>query len=138
MERSLVLIKPDAMERNLGCTILSRVESKGLKLIGLKLLHVDKALAHRHYAVHTGKPFFDGLIAYITSTPIIAAAFQGENAVQRIRDIMGATDPAKAAQGTIRRDFGESIERNSVHGSDSKENGEKEVGLFFKTAELFD
>ncbi len=138
MERSLVLIKPDAMERNLGCTILSRIESNGLKLIAQKMLHVDKELAHRHYAVHKGKPFFEGLIAYITSTPIIAAAFQGENAIQRIRDIMGATDPAKAAPGTIRRDFGVSIERNSVHGSDSKENGEKEVSLFFNPAEIYD
>ena len=138
MERSLVLIKPDAMERNLGCTILSRIESRGLKLVALKMLHVDKDLAHKHYAMHVGKPFFNGLIAFITSAPIIAAVFQGENAVEAIRNAMGVTDPAQADPGTIRRDFGLNIERNSVHGSDSKENAEREISLFFKPGEIFD
>jgi len=138
MERSLVLIKPDAMERNLGCTILSRIESRGLRLVALKMLHVDKDLAHKHYAMHVGKPFFNGLIAFITSAPIIAAVFQGENAVEAIRNAMGVTDPAQAVPGTIRRDFGLNIERNSVHGSDSKENAEREISLFFKPGEIFD
>lgn len=138
MERSLVLIKPDAMERNLGCTILSRIESRGMRLVALKLLHVDKKLANKHYSMHVGKPFFNGLIDFITSRPIIAAVFKGENAVEAIRNIMGATDPSKAAAGTIRRDFGLNIEHNSVHGSDSKENAEREISLFFKDNEIFD
>jgi len=138
MERSLVLIKPDAMERNLGCTILSRIESRGLKLVALKMLHVDRDLSHKHYAMHVGKPFFNGLIAFITSAPIIAAVFQGENAVEAIRNAMGVTDPVQAVPGTIRRDFGLNIERNSVHGSDSKENAEREISLFFKPGEIFD
>jgi nucleoside-diphosphate kinase len=138
MERSLVLIKPDAMERNLGCTILSRIESRGLKLVALKMLHVDRDLSHKHYAMHVDKPFFNGLIAFITSAPIIAAVFQGENAVEAIRNAMGVTDPVQAVPGTIRRDFGLNIERNSVHGSDSKENAEREISLFFKPGEIFD
>jgi nucleoside-diphosphate kinase len=101
------------------------------------MLHVDKALAERHYAVHKGKSFFNDVIAYITSTPIVAAAFEGENAVERIRKIMGATDPAKAAPGTIRKDYGLDLQRNSIHGSDSPENGEKEVALFFTKKEIF-
>lgn len=138
MERSLFLIKPDAMERNLGCAILSRIESRGLRLVALKMLRVDKNTAHKHYAMHIGKPFFNGLIAFTTSAPIIAAVFQGENAVEAIRNAMGATDPAKAGTGTIRRDFGLNIERNSVHGSDSKENAEREISLFFRNSEIFD
>jgi nucleoside-diphosphate kinase len=137
MEKSLVLVKPDAMQRNLGCTVLSRFESKGLKLIALRMLHVDEALAKRHYAVHAGKPFFPGLITYITSYPILAAVYEGENAVDNIRKIMGATDPKKAEPGTIRHDFGLDIERNSVHGSDSKENAEKEISLFFAGRDVF-
>jgi nucleoside-diphosphate kinase len=137
MEKSLVLVKPDAMERNLGCTVLSRFESKGLKLVALKMLHVDEALAKRHYAVHASKPFFSGLIKYITSYPILAAVFEGENAVENIRKIMGSTDPKKAEPGTIRRDFGLDIERNAIHGSDSKENAEKEINLFFTKKEIF-
>ncbi len=137
MERSLVLVKPDAMERGLAGAIIARLQVEGLKLVGLKMLHMDKALAERHYAVHKGKPFFDGLLKYMTSTPIVAAAFEGENAVERIRKAMGATDPAKAAPGTIRKDFGIDLQRNSIHGSDSPENGAKEIALFFKKNELF-
>ncbi|MBI2829748.1 MAG: nucleoside-diphosphate kinase [Chloroflexi bacterium] len=137
MERSLVLIKPDAMERNLGTTILSRIESQGLKLAALKMIHMDKALAEKHYAVHKEKPFFKGLITFITSTPIIAAVFQGEKTVEKVRNIMGATDPAKSAPGTIRREFAIDVERNSIHGSDSVENAEKEIKLFFKDSEIF-
>jgi nucleoside-diphosphate kinase len=137
MERSLVLIKPDAMERGLAGVIIGRLQAEGLKLIAIKMLHVDKALAERHYAVHKGKSFFNDLLDYITSTPIVAAAFEGEGAVERIRKIMGATDPAKAAPGTIRKDYGLDLQRNSIHGSDSPENGEKEVALFFKKKEIF-
>jgi nucleoside-diphosphate kinase len=137
MERSLVLVKPDAMQRNLGCTVLSRFEEKGMKLVALRMLRVDDALAKRHYAVHSAKPFFAGLITYITSYPILAAVYEGENAVEAIRKIMGSTDPKKAEAGTIRRDFGIDIERNSIHGSDSKENAEKEINLFFRKDQLF-
>ena len=137
MERSLVIVKPDAMERQLAGAILSRLQAEGLKLIALKMLHMDKALAERHYAIHKGKSFYNDLIAYITSTPIVAAAFEGEDAIARIRKIMGATDPAKAAPGTIRKDYGLDIQRNSTHASDSPENGEKEIALFFTKKELF-
>lgn len=131
MERSLVLIKPDAVTRGLSGAILARLESKKMKLIGLRMLHMDKALAERHYAVHKGKPFFDGLVTYITSAPIVAAVFEGEKAVEVIRKTMGATDPARAEKGTIRADFGIDIERNSVHGSDAPDTAEREISLFF-------
>jgi len=138
MERSLVLIKPDAMQRGLAGTIISRLEKEGMKPVTLKMLHMDDALARRHYAIHEGKPFFEGLIAYITSTPIIAIVFQGKDAVEVIRKAMGATDPAKAGAGTIRADFGTDIQNNAVHGSDSVETAEKEIGLFFDEDEIFD
>jgi len=137
MERSLVLIKPDAMERELAGAIIGRIQQEGLKLKGLKMLRLDRPLAERHYAVHKGKSFFIDLIDYITSTPIVAAAFEGENAVERVRKLMGATDPAKAAPGTIRKDYGLDVQRNSTHASDSPENAEKEIALFFKKSELF-
>ena len=137
MERSLVLIKPDAMQRGFGGTIISRLEKLGFKLVALKMLHMDRALAGRHYAVHKDKPFFENLVNYITSAPIIAAVFEGEGAVAAIRKAMGATDPAKAEPGTIRADFGLNIEHNSVHGSDSVETGEKESKLFFTEDEIF-
>jgi len=137
MERSLVLIKPDAMERELAGAIIGRIQQEGLKLRGLKMLRLDRSLAERHYAVHKGKAFFNDLIDYITLTPIVAAAFEGENAVERIRKLMGATDPAKATPGTIRKDYGLDVQRNSTHASDSPENAEKEIALFFKKNELF-
>jgi nucleoside-diphosphate kinase len=137
MERSLVLVKPDAMERQLAGAILSRLQAEGLKLIALKMLHMDKALAEKHYAVHKGKSFYNDLIAYMTSSPIAAAAFEGEDAIARIRKAMGATDPAKAAPGTIRKDYGLDGLRNSTHASDSPENGEKEIALFFTKKEIF-
>ena len=138
MEMSLVLIKPDAMERGLATEILSRLEGAGLKLVALRMLHMDKALAERHYAIHRDKPFFKDLVEYIISTPIVTAVFSGEGAVDRIRELMGATDPAKAADGTIRKDFGLDIQRNSTHASDSPENAEKEIEIFFTTKEIFD
>jgi nucleoside-diphosphate kinase len=131
MDRTLILVKPDAMERNLGGAILARLEAAGLKITALKALKVDEALANKHYAVHTGKPFFKDLIAYITSYPIIAAVFEGKNAVETARKTMGATDPKKADAGTIRRDFGLDLQRNSVHGSDSAANAEIEIALYF-------
>lgn len=137
MERSLVLIKPDAMERGLAGTIISRLESHGLKLVAIRMLHLDKELAERHYAIHKEKPFFKGLVDYITSAPIIASVFTGENAIVAIREIMGPTDPAKAEPGTIRGDFGVDIEHNSIHGSDSPGTAEQEIRLFFRDDEIF-
>ena len=136
MERTLVLVKPDALERNLGGAILARVEAAGLKIVALKVLRVDEALAHKHYAVHAGKSFFKDLIDYITSYPIIAAVFEGKDAVAVARKTMGATDPKKAEPGTIRRDFGIDLQRNAVHGSDSADNAEVEISLFFKKNEF--
>jgi nucleoside-diphosphate kinase len=136
MDRTLILVKPDAMERNLGGAILARLETAGLKIVALKMLHVDEALANKHYAVHAGKPFFKDLIEYITSYPIIAAVFEGENVIDTARKTMGATDPKKADAGTIRKDFGLDIQRNSVHGSDSLENAAIEIKLYFTAKEI--
>lgn len=138
MERSLVLIKPDAMKRNLAGQIIGRFEQRGLKPVALKMLHMDETLAKRHYAVHEGKPFFADLVKYITSTPIVAIVFEGEKAIELIRKTMGATDPKKAEKGTVRADFGLDIQNNAVHGSDSPENAAKEIKIFFKDKEIFD
>jgi len=137
MEKSLVLIKPDAVQRDLVGTIITRLERQGLKLVAIKMLHLDKAIARRHYAIHKDKPFFNSLVDYISSAPIVAAVFAGEGAIAVIRKIMGATDPAKAETGTIRADFGVDIEHNSVHGSDSMETAVKEIKLFFSEDEIF-
>ncbi len=137
MEKSLVLIKPDAIQRGLAGTIITRLEKQGLKLVAIRMLHLDKTLARRHYAVHKDKPFFSGLVDYISSAPIVAAVFEWEGAIAVIRKMMGATDPAKAEAGTIRGDFGLDIEHNSVHGSDSVETAEKEIKLFFSEDEIF-
>jgi len=138
MERSLVLIKPDAIQRGLAGEIISRLEEKGLKIVAMKMLHIDKNLAQRHYAIHEGKAFFNDLVNFITSSPIIAIVFQGKNAVQIIRQMMGETDPVKARSGTIRGDFGIDIGYNLVHGSDSLENASTEIELFFQTEEILD
>ncbi len=137
MERTLILVKPDAIKRNAGGNILARFESNGLKIIGLKMLHIDKALAEKHYEMHIGKAFFKDLLAYITSTPVIAAVLEGDGAIEKARKIMGTTDPAKAAEGTIRKDFGLNIQENAVHGSDSPESATREIALYFKDSELF-
>lgn len=137
MERSLVLIKPDAIQRGLIGTIIARLEGRGLKLVALKMLHMDKALAKRHYAIHRDKPFFNSLVNYISSAPIIAIIFEGREAVEVIREAIGATDPAQAEAGTIRGDFGLDIERNTIHGSDSVETAEGEIKLFFSEDEIF-
>ena len=138
MERSLVLIKPDAMERGLGGTIIGRLQQQGLKLQALKMLHVGEDLAKRHYAIHKDKPFFNDLVEYITSTPIIACVFKGEGAIDEIRRTMGATDPAKAEAGTVRADFGLDIQRNATHASDSEENAGQEIELYFTADEILD
>ena len=130
-ERTLVLIKPDAMQRGLAGEILSRLERRGLKIVALRLMQVDDALARRHYAEHGGKPFLEGLISFITSSPIVAAVFKGPNAVESVRRIMGATDPQKAGPGTIRGDLGLYIQNNLIHGSDSPASAQREIALFF-------
>jgi nucleoside-diphosphate kinase len=136
MERTLVLIKPDAMQRGLASEILGRMERRGLRMVGLKLLQVDRALAERHYSEHAGKPFYEGLVGYITASPIIAAVFEGTSAIEAIRNTMGKTNPREAEPGTIRGDFGLEIGRNLVHGSDSPESAAREVALFFSETEL--
>ncbi len=136
MERTLVLIKPDGVQRRLIGEIISRLERTGLKLVALKMLQMDKQIAGKHYAIHQGKPFFDGLVSFITSSPLIAAVFEGKSAVEIARKTMGATDPVKAAPGTIRGDLALDIGRNLVHGSDSPENAQKEIGLFFSPKEI--
>ena len=136
MERTLVLIKPDAMQRGLAGQILARLESRGLRIAGLKLIQVDRVLAERHYGEHVGKPFYEGLVSYITSCPIVAAVFEGTGAVEAVRTTMGKTNPREAMPGTIRGDFGLEIGRNLIHGSDSVDSAAREVALFFEEAEL--
>lgn len=138
MERSLIILKPDAVQRGLVGPILSRVEQRGLRLAGLKMMQIDEALARRHYAVHEGKPFFEGLVGYITSGPVIVGALSGNNVVQIVRSMLGATNPVQAAPGTIRGDFALDVGRNLMHASDSPENGGNEVSLFFEEDELIE
>ena len=135
-ERTLVLVKPDGVQRGLAGVILARLEARGLKLVGLKLLQVDEALAKRHYAAHLDKPFFAGLLQHITSGPVVAAVVEGQNAVEAVRQLMGATDPVKAAPGSVRGDLALNIGRNLIHGSDSPESAATEVALFFQPQEL--
>ncbi len=135
-ERTLVLIKPDGVQRSLVGPILTRLEARGLKLAALKLLAVPDSLARQHYAIHEGKPFYPGLITYITSAPVVAAVFEGSDAVAVVRSTVGATNPAAAAPGTIRGDWALEIGRNLIHASDSPENGKTEVALWFSEAEL--
>ncbi len=138
MERTLVLVKPDAVQRGLTFEVLGRLERRGLRLVGLKLMRVAEALAAQHYAEHEGKPFYPGLIDYITSSPIVAAVFEGTNAVEVVRTTMGATNPAKAAPGTIRGDLAIELGRNIIHGSDGSDSARREIGLFFAADELLD
>ncbi len=136
MERTLVLIKPDALQRGLAGEILSRLERRGLKIVALRLMHMDEALARRHYAEHEGKPFLESLVRFITSSPLIAAVFEGPNAVELVRGLMGATDPQQAEPGTIRGDFGLFIQNNLIHGSDSREAAQREIALFFDEGDI--
>ncbi len=136
VERTLVLVKPDAVERLLVGEIVARLERRGLRLRAAKLIRVDEELARKHYAEHVDKPFFAGLVSFITSGPTLALAVEGESAVSAVRSTMGATDPAKAAPGTIRGDFGLSMPDNLVHGSDSLESAARELALWFPGDEL--
>lgn len=136
MERTLVLVKPDGVQRALIGEVIARLERRGLRLVAAKFMHVSTDLAETHYAIHKGKPFYEGLIAYITSSPVMAMAWEGPNAIAAVRQTMGTTRPAEAAPGSIRHDFALEVGRNLTHASDTVENGEKEVGLWFKPEEL--
>ena len=136
MERTLVIVKPDGVQRGLiGETIL-RLERRGLKLVGIKFMQITPELASRHYAVHKGKPFYEPLVAYITSSPVVVMVWEGKQAIEVVRKTMGATNPANAELGTIRADLGVEIGRNLVHGSDGPETAAFEVALFFREDEL--
>lgn len=136
MERTLLLIKPDGVQRGHVGRILARFEDKGLKLVGLKVMRITPELAARHYAPHVGKPFYDGLVSYMTASPVVAAVLEGARVIEVMRRLMGATFGWKAEPGTIRGDFSNSTGYNLVHGSDSKESAEREIGLFFQPEEL--
>ncbi len=136
MERTLVLVKPDGVQRGLVGEIISRLERRGLQLVAARFMPVRRELAERHYAVHKGKPFYDGLIRYITSAPVMAMVWQGPNAVAAVRQTMGATRPTEAAPGSVRHDLGLTVGRNLTHASDSPETAIEEVGLWFTPAEL--
>ncbi len=136
MEKTFVLIKPDGVQRGLIGEVIARLERRGLQLIGAKFMQVSQELAETHYEIHKGKPFYEGLIQYITSSPVMAMVWEGPNAVAAVRQTMGATNPINAAPGSIRHDFGVDIGRNITHASDSPENGEKETALWFKHEEL--
>ena len=136
MEQTLVLIKPDGVQRGLIGQIVDRLERRGLKLVGLKLMQVNEELAHRHYGEHVERPFFPGLVSFITSGPVVVMAWEANNAVEIVRNTMGPTNPANAAPGTIRGDLGVDIGRNLIHGSDSPESAERELSLFFAKDEI--
>jgi len=137
-ERTLVLVKPDGVQRGLVGTVVAVLERKGLKIVGMKMLHVSEELASRHYAAHTEKPFYKGLVSFITSSPLVALVLEGPRAVEVVRNTMGGTNPSDAAPGTIRGDFGLDIEHNIIHGSDSTESAQTEIGLFFAEDEVVD
>jgi len=138
VEKTLVLVKPDGVQRGLMGEIFARLEKRGLKLTACKFMWVSKELAEKHYAVHKGKPFYNGLIQYITSAPVLAMVWEGPNAVAAVRQTMGATRPTEAAPGTIRHDFGLEMGRNLTHASDSPENGLAESSLWFSPEEIVD
>ena len=136
LERTFSIIKPDATRSNLTGAINDRIEKAGLRIIAQRRLRLDQAMAEGFYAVHRERPFFSSLVKFMTSGPVVVQVLEGDNAVAKYREVMGATDPAKAAPGTIRKDFAESIEANSVHGSDSPENAKTEITYFFSTDEI--
>jgi nucleoside-diphosphate kinase len=136
LERTLVIIKPDAVQRGLVGEIVNRFERRGLRIVGMKLMQIDEALAQRHYAIHEGKPFYEPLIRYITSSPVVVMVLEANDAIDIVRNTMGATKPSEAAMGTIRADFGLEIGRNLVHGSDGPDTAAFEVSLFFAKDEL--
>jgi nucleoside-diphosphate kinase len=136
VEKSLVLVKPDGVQRGLIGEIIARLERRGLRLVAAKFVAVSRSLAEEHYAIHKGKPFYEGLLDYITAAPVMAMVWEGPNAVAAIRQTMGATRPWEAAPGTVRHDFALEVGRNITHASDTPENGEKEAALWFKKEEI--
>ena len=138
MERTFVMIKPDGVQRCLAGTTIKRFEDKGFKLAAMKLMRISKELASEHYGEHVGKPFYESLISYITSAPVIAMVLEGNNAVASVRNMVGKTNPQEAAPGTIRNDHGQTTGRNLIHASDSLASAEREIGIFFAPEELVD
>ena len=138
MERTFIMIKPDGVQRNLVGEVISRFETKGFTLVGMKFMAVSRELAEKHYEVHKERPFFGGLVDFITSSPVVAMVWEGEGVVAGARNIIGATNPLSAAPGTIRGDFGVSIGRNLIHGSDAIETAQSEIALWFGDGELVD
>jgi nucleoside-diphosphate kinase len=136
MERTFAIIKPDAVGRGLAGDIIKRIEASGMKIRGMRLMHLSRGQAERFYEVHKARPFYGDLCTYMTSGPVIVMVLEGDKAIARWRELMGATDPAKASAGTIRKDFGENIERNAVHGSDAPETAAQEVPFFFSSLDL--
>jgi nucleoside-diphosphate kinase len=138
VERTLIIVKPDGVQRGLIGRVVSRIEDKGLRIAGLKLMNVSRELAEQHYGEHKEKPFFGDLVSFITSSPVVVGVVEGANAVSITRSLTGATNPAEAAPGTIRGDFGLSIGMNIIHASDAVESGQREVSLFFDGSEICD
>ena len=136
IERTYAMVKPDGVQRKLVGQIVSRIEAKGYKIVGMKQMQISRETAEKHYGEHAGKPFFDGLISFITSGPVVAMVLEGENAILGWRGMMGATNPADAAPGSIRGDFASSMDENVAHGSDAPETAEREIGIFFSADEL--
>lgn len=138
MDRTYVMIKPDGVQRNLVGEIISRFEKRGIKIVALKMMRISRELAEKHYGEHQGKPFFEPLVDFITSGPVVAMVLEGKEVVSTVRDMMGATNPLKAAPGTIRGSYGLDVGRNVIHGSDSPESAAREINLFFAPGELLD
>ena len=136
VERTFVMVKPDGVQRNLVGEVIRRFEAKGFTLVGLKLVQVSKELAEQHYGVHKERPFFAGLVSFITSSPVVATVWEGEGVIASARVLIGSTNPLTAPPGTIRGDFGVSIGRNLIHGSDAPETAQQEISLWFKPEEL--
>jgi nucleoside-diphosphate kinase len=136
VERTLVLVKPDGVQRGLIGEVIRRLERRGLRVVGMKFMQISRALAEEHYGIHKGKPFYEKLIGYITSGPVVAMVWEGKEAIRVVRDTMGATNPSQAAPGTVRADFALEIGRNIVHGSDGLETAQQEIKLFFREDEL--
>ena len=136
IERTYAMVKPDGVKRGLVGEVVSRIEAKGFKIVGMKLMQIPRETAEKHYGEHKGKPFFEGLVNFITSGPVVAMVIEGENAILEWRKMMGATNPADAQLGTIRGDFASTIDENVAHGSDAPETAEREIGIFFEANEL--
>ncbi|MBU2987329.1 nucleoside-diphosphate kinase [Saccharophagus degradans] len=136
IERTLSIVKPDAVEKNIIGKVISRFEKAGLKIVAAKMMHLTEEKARGFYAEHEGRPFFAGLVEFMTSGPVVVQVLEGENAIALNRELMGATNPAEAAEGTLRKDFADSVGRNAVHGSDSPASAEREINYFFDASEI--